>query len=342
MRRNIGRRSALALGAASATPALAQAQAQAQPQPQLQTPVQAQALAWPSRPLRIIVAWPAGGSVDAPMRLIAAPMQAALGQPVVIENRAGAAGSIGAAAVAQAVPDGYTILGDASSQAANPALMQGLPFDYATAFAPVTQLTAGPSMLVVRAEGGPATLAALIAQLRTAGTPLPYASSGTGTASHFASVTLLRQAGVGAQHIPYRGSPLQVQAMLSGDVRFTFISIPAAAGLVRDGRLRALAVSSARRLPGFPEVPTVAEQGFPGFALGEWQGLFVPAGTPAPVIARIAEAAHAGLRDPMVRERLQTLGLEVIGEGPAALAASLAEQRRRIAALVAAEGIRID
>ncbi|MDN3564476.1 tripartite tricarboxylate transporter substrate-binding protein [Paeniroseomonas aquatica] len=325
MRRIIGRRSALAL-AAAATPALAQS-----PSP-----------AWPVRPLRIIVAWPAGGSVDAPMRLVAGPVQAALGQPVVIENRAGAAGSIGAAAVAQAAPDGYTILADASTQAANPALMQGLSFDYATAFAPVTQLTAGPGMLVVRADGGPETLAALIARLRGAGAPLPYASSGTGTASHLASVILLRQAGAAAQHIPYRGSPLQVQAMLSGEVLFTFISIPAVAGLVREGRLRALAVSGARRLAGFPEVPTVAEQGFPGFALTEWQGLFVPAGTPAPIIARIAGAAHAGLRDPPVRERLQSLGLEVVGEGPAALAAFLAEQRRRLAALVAAEGIRLD
>ncbi|MBL6456535.1 tripartite tricarboxylate transporter substrate binding protein [Belnapia sp. T6] len=306
----------------------------------LATPALAQP-AWPQRPIRVVVAWPAGGSVDAPMRLLAGPMQAVLGQPVVIENRAGAAGSIGAAAVAQAAPDGHTLLADASTQAVNPALMHGLPFDYATAFAPVTQLTRGPGLLVVRADG-PASLEALLARLRGAGPPAPYASSGTGTGSHFAAVTLLRQAGVAAVHVPYRGSPAQVQAVLTGEVLFSFVSIPAAAGLVQDGRLRPLAVSGPRRLAGFPAVPTVAEQGFPGFAPTEWQAIFVPAGTPEPVIARLAEAAHTGLRDPAVQERLTGLGLEVVGEGPAALAAFLAEQRVKLAALIAAEGIRID
>jgi tripartite-type tricarboxylate transporter receptor subunit TctC len=333
MQRSIGRRGLWAMGAAT-LPLSAMAQAPSVPAP------------WPSRPIRIIVAWPAGGSTDAVMRLLAAPMQAVLGQPVMIENRAGASGSIGAAAVAQAAADGLTVLGDASSQVVNPALMQGLPFDYIGGFAPVTQLCIAPAMLLVRAEDGPADLAGLVERLRRQ-PGAPYSSSGIGAAAHLTSAALLRQInarepGIAATHVPYRGSPMQVQAVLSGEVVFTFSTVPAAAGLVRDGRLRALAVSSAQRLPGFPTVPTVAESGFPGFAMTEWLALFVPAGTPATAIARLAEAAHAGLADPEIRRRLALLGMEPVGGGPAALAAFLAEQRPRMAALIAAEGIRLD
>jgi len=317
-----GRRATLlALSLAAARPALAQP-------------------AWPARPIRIVVGWPAGGSTDSVMRLIAGPMQAALGQPVVIENRAGATGSIGAAAVAQAAADGYTVLGDASSQAVNPALMKGLSFDYATAFAPVTQLCVAPALLLARAEDGPPDLAALLARMRAGGAT--YSSSGIGAASHLAMAALLRQAGVTATHVPYRGSPPQVQAVLTGEVLTTFSTVPAAAGLVRDGRLRPLAVSSARRLAAFPAVPTVAEAGFPGFAVSEWLALFVPAGVPAAAIERLAAAAQAGLADATVRERLALLGMEVQAEGPAALGAFLAEQRVKLAAVIQAEGIRLD
>ncbi|MCO6416571.1 twin-arginine translocation pathway signal protein [Siccirubricoccus sp. KC 17139] len=295
---------------------------------------------WPSRPIRILVAWPAGGSTDAVMRLLAGPMQAALGQPVVIENRAGASGSIGAAAAAQSAPDGYTVLGDASSQAANPSLLRGLAFDYATAFAPVTQLCVAPALLLVRAEDGPRDLAGLLARLRQGGGT--YSSSGIGTAVHLAMAALLRQAGVAATHVPYRGSPQQVQAVLAGEVLTTFCTVPAAAGLVRDGRLRALAVSSARRLAAFPEVPTVAEQGFPGYAVTEWLALFVPAGTPEPAIARLAQAAQVGLADPAVQARLELLGMEAAAAGPAALGAFVAEQRMKLAEVIRAEGIRLE
>src|SRR3954467_3975760 len=183
-----GRRAILSALALAAGPTQAKAQGQAASPP-----------GWPSRPIRIIVAWPAGGSTDAVMRLLAGPMQAMLGQSVVIENRAGASGSIGAAAVAQAAADGYTVLGDASSQAVNPALLKGLAFDYVTAFAPVTQLCVAPALLLVRAEDGPADLAALLARLRAGaaagaagGDRTAYSSSGIGAASHLAMAAMLR------------------------------------------------------------------------------------------------------------------------------------------------------
>lgn len=318
------RRSAFAVAASALLPGLSAAQT-----------------AWPSRPVRIIIAWPAGGSSDAVLRLMAGPMGAALGQPVILENRAGASGSIGAAAVAQAAPDGTTALVDASTQAVNPALLKGLAFDYATAFAPVTLLAIAPLLLLVRAEDGPADLPALLARLRQGGGT--YSSSGIGAAAHLASAMLLRQAGgIAATHVPYRGSPQQVQAVLAGEVLFTSGTVPAAAGLVRDGRLRALATTAATRLEAFPDVPTVAELGLPGFALTEWLALFLPAGTPAAIVARLAEAAQQALADPAVRQRLPALGMLPAAAGPAALAAFVAEQRTTLAALIQAENIRLE
>jgi tripartite-type tricarboxylate transporter receptor subunit TctC len=300
--------------------------------------VQAQP-AWPGRPVRLIIAWPAGGSSDAVLRLMAASMGAALGQAVVIENRAGASGSIGAAAVAQAAPDGLTALIDASTQAVNPALLHGLAFDYATAFAPVTLVAIAPLLLLVR-DDGPRDLAALLDQLRDGlGT---YASSGIGAASHLAAAMLLRQAGIAATHVPYRGSPQQVQGVLAGEVSFTVATVPPSAGLVRDGRLRALAVTSEVRLASFPAVPTMAEQGYPAAGIVEWLAMFVPAGTPAGPVATLAEAVRVALADPLVQARLPGLGMLPAAAGPAALGAFVAEQRTRLAALIAAEGIRID
>jgi tripartite-type tricarboxylate transporter receptor subunit TctC len=298
--------------------------------------------AWPAHPVRIVIAWPAGGSTDGLLRALQAPLQAVLGQAVVLENRAGASGSIGAAAVAQAAPDGYTLLSDASTQAVNPALLRGLAFDYLTAFAPITLVAQAPLLLTVRADSPAQDVPGLMAMLQAIPGGGTYSSSGIGAAAHLAAAMLLRQAGVAATHVPYRGSPPQVQAVLAGEVMFTCATVPALAGLVADGRLRALATTAGARLAGYPAVPTVAEQGFPGFAMTEWLAMLAPAGTPTLILNRVAEAIATALRDPAVQQRLPALGMAAAGDGPAALTSFLAEQRVRMAALIQAENIRLE
>ena len=300
------------------------------------------AQAWPTRPIRILVAWTPGGGVDVPVRLLMPKMQEVLGQPIIAENRGGASGSIGAAFVAQQPADGYTVLADAAAHVSNGSLMRGLSFDYATAFAPVTQVSVLPHLLVLRPDSPIRTLAELLAAARARPGEITYASSGIAAGPHLASALLLRQAGVTATHVPYRGSAAAMADVLAGNVTFTFSTIPQASPLVREGRLRALAISTRERVPALPDVPTVAEQGFPGFELNEWVALWVPAATPQPVVQRLYEAAAAALAEPAVRQRYADIGILPVGSTPAELAAYAAEQRARLTELIRAENIRLE
>lgn len=288
------------------------------------------------RPIRLVIAFPPGGSTDLLGRLIAPRMGEILGTTVTPENRSGASGAVGAGAVAQAVPDGTTLLLDSGGQAVNPHLLRGLGFDYATAFAPVTLLATLPLVLVMRADLGIGTLSALLARLRAEGRPAAYGSVGIGSRTHLAMVALLRRAGLAAEHIPYRGGADQMAGLLRGDVALGFTSVALAAPLLREGRLVALGYS----LPG--REPSIAAQGFPGFAIGDWLALLAPAGTPTALIARLAAAAAEALMQPSLRPRLAELGLEPSAEGPEALARFLAAERAAMGALIAAEGIRLD
>jgi tripartite-type tricarboxylate transporter receptor subunit TctC len=302
-----------ALGALLATPALAQ---------------------WvPSRAVRLIAPYPPGGGVDTTSRLIAGPMQGLLGQPVVVENRAGAGGSLGAGEVARSAPDGHTIMVDAMAHTVNPALIRGLPFDYATAFTPITQLAVLPQILIVPNSLAARTLPELLAYARTR-TGLPYGSSGNATAAHLAAALLLNRAGVQMEHVPYRGGTAALPDLIAGNITFLFGTVSSSLQLVREGRVRALAVSTVARLPTLPEVPTVAEQGFPGYELNEWNGLYAPAGLPAPVLARLHEAALAALREPPVLARFEALGALPVGNPQPEFAAYVAAQRESMARLV--------
>ncbi|UPY36480.1 tripartite tricarboxylate transporter substrate-binding protein [Sediminicoccus sp. KRV36] len=297
----------------------------------LATPALAQ-----ERPLRLIIAFPPGGSTDLLGRLIAPRMSELLATAITPENRSGASGAVAAGLVAQAAPDGSTLLLDSGGQAVNPHLMRGLGFDYATAFAPVTLLATLPLVLVVRAELGVTTLAGLLARLRADPRPAPYGSVGIGARTHLAMAALLRRAGLAGEHIPYRGGADQMAGLLRGDVAMGFTSIALAAPLLREGRLLALGYS----LPG--HAPSIAGQGFPGFAIGDWLALLAPAGTPPAIIARLAAAAADAVNQPGLRQRLHDLGLEPAAEGPEALGHFLATERAAMGALIAAEGIRLD
>lgn len=309
----------------------------------LALPLATPALAQPAdRPVRLVIAFPPGGSTDILGRLIAPRMSEILGATVTAENRSGASGAVGAGHVAQSPPDGATLLLDSGGQSVNPFLLRGLSFDYLRDLAPVTLLATLPLLLVVRPEFGAASLPDLLTRLREDPAQARYGSVGVGARTHLAMAALLRRAGIAGEHIPYRGGADQIAGLLRGDVPMGFTSIALAAPLLREGRIRALAVSAAARNPAYPDLPTVAEQGFGGFALGDWLGLLVPAGTPVATVARLAAAAADAVNQPGLGPRLAALGLQPAAEGPAAFARFLATERAEMEALIRGEGIRLD
>lgn len=321
------RRAALAsLAALAASPAL---------------PARAQTWA-PTRSIRLVVPYAPGGGADTTARLIAGPMSQLLGQTVVVENRGGAGGSIGAAEVARAAPDGHTVMLDALGHVATPVLIPRLPFDYATAFAPITQLTVLPQIMAVPRNAPYSTLAEFVAHVRARPGQMTYGSSGNATAAHLASVALLRRAGLDMQHSPYRGGAPALQDLIAGNLSFVFATVSSSTQLVRDGQVKALGVTTASRIAPLPNVPTIAEQGFPGFELNEWNGFYAPAGTPQPAIAALHAAALAALREESVRTRLVALGAEPVGSSVEDFRAYLARQREFTSTLIREAGITAD
>ncbi|WP_027283179.1 Bug family tripartite tricarboxylate transporter substrate binding protein [Rubritepida flocculans] len=294
------------------------------------------------RAIRLVIAFPPGGSTDLLARLVTPGLAARLGVAVTPENRSGASGAVAAGHVALSPPDGATLLMDSGGQAVNPHLLRGLAFDYARDLAPVALLARLPLVLVARAGLPVRDLAGLLAWLRAHPAEARYGSVGIGARTHLAMAALLRRAGIAAEHIPYRGGAEQIQGLLRGDAPMGFTSPALALPLLREGRLLALAVSGAARSPLLPGVPSLAEQGVPGVEIGDWIGLLARAGTPASWIARVAAAALEAVAAPDIAPRLAALGLEPAAEGPEGFARFLAAEREAMGALIAAEGIRLD
>jgi len=301
--------------------------------------------AWPTRPIRAIVSFPPGGAIDTVTRLIAPAMGEMLGQPIIAENRAGATGTIAGAAVASAPADGYTLLFDASTHSSAMHLVRGINFDYRTAFAPVTQLTSVPLILVAHPSVPANTVQEFLALGRArgaAGQPLVYASSGNGSAAHYAAVLFLQRAGWEATHVPFRGGGPAVQALLAGTVQFHMGTAASSTALVQDGRIKGYAVTTRERIPQLPDTPTLRQAGMDGYEWIEWGGIFAPAGTPAPILDRINAAAAHALALPAVRERLATIGMLPVGSPRAEFARYVVEQQELVGRLTREANVTLD
>jgi len=294
----------------------------------------ARAQGFPSQPIRIIPPYPPGGGTDTVARLLQPHLAAQLGQNIVIENRGGAGGAIGAAEVARSPKDGHTLLLDSMGHVVNPTLMTGLPFDYATAFAPITQLTWQPQMLVVPAASPFRSLADLVAAAKARPGTLSYASSGNGTGAHLAMVEFARMAGIEVVHVPYRGGGPAMTDLIAGNVAMAFASAAAATAHVQGGRLRALGAAGLRRIGALPDMPTIAEQGYAGFDWDEWNGLWTVAGSPPAAVERLHAAAIFALAQPDVRARMEQIGIVPLGTSPQDFAAFVVAQRERAARLI--------
>lgn len=275
------------------------------------------AQAYPAKPIRLIVTYPAGGGADLMARLVAPGMAEALGQPVVVENKGGASGQIGAAEVARAAPDGYTLLLDASSYAVNPSLYSKLPYDPAKAFTPIAVLALFPNVLVVTPSFPPKDVKELIALAKSKPGTVAFASSGNGSAQHLAGELFRQKAGVDMTHVPYKGGGPALNDVIGGQVPVFFANMASGLPHVKGGKLRALAITGSKRSAALPDAPTISEAGLPGYEVYEWNAIFAPAGTPAPVLAKLAAAIDKAVGSPVFKERVEALGGELTGYGPA-------------------------
>jgi tripartite-type tricarboxylate transporter receptor subunit TctC len=303
----------------------------------------AAAQAFPSKPVTIVVPFPAGGALDTVARAIAEPMRAELGQTVVVDNRAGAGGTVGSAAVARAAPDGYTILlGSVATHAIAAGLYPKLPYDPIADFMPITQLTSSPLVLTASSQIKAATVADLVAAAKAQPGRLNYASTGNGTALHIAGEAFRAAVGIDVVHVPYKGGAQAATALLAGEVAYTLANPQLVMAHIQAGKLRALAVTGTSRLEALPAVPTLKEAGFPGVDVTTWFGLWAPKGTPAAVVERLNAAARKALAAPDVRRQLEAQGDAPVGSNAADFAAFVRAEHRHWVGFVQSAGIKVE
>lgn len=297
---------------------------------------------YPNKPIRFVVPFPPGGSADILARTVGDKLTTALRQSVVVENKPGAGGIVGAEAVAKSAPDGYTLLFANTNIAINPSLYRSLPYDTAKAFLPVIQLVSVPNLLLV-AEDVPAnSVADLIALAKAKPGTLNYASAGNGTFPHLAIELFKLQAGVSLVHVPYKGAAPALNALLAKEVQVLSNDLLNALPLVKAGKIKALAITGTVRSAAIPEVPTMAEAGLRNYAAVGWQGVMVPAGTPPAIVARLNSEINKALNDTGLRDRLTAQGLEVVGGTAQQFAEFVRRDTERWRSAVEASGAKID
>jgi tripartite-type tricarboxylate transporter receptor subunit TctC len=303
----------------------------------------AQAQAWPSKPIRYIVPFAAAGTTDLLGRMIGAKLSEALGVPVVVENKPGQAGSIGATELARAAPDGYTLGGGTiSSHAMNVSLYSKLPYDPLKDFTPITMLATLPNMLVVHPSVGANSVAELVALLKANPDKYSFGSAGNGTSQHMSGEMFKTMTGVKMQHIPYKGSGPMVSDLLGGVISMSFENITTAYPPAKAGKLKALAVTTSKRSFAAPEVPTMQEAGLAGYDISSWQAMFAPAGLPKEIQERIYNETLKALRSPDVAKKLQDLGLDPGGMRPEELTALIRAEIPKLGKIVRDSGAKVE
>jgi tripartite-type tricarboxylate transporter receptor subunit TctC len=304
--------------------------------------VTATAQDWPSKPVRFIVPYPPGGGTDVIARIVQPRLAEALGQTIVIENRGGAGGAVGTEAAAKSAPDGYTFLFTLSSHTINP-LLYKLSYDVERDFAPVTLIVSVPQLVAANVNSPLKTMQDVVASAKAHPGRLHYASVGAGTPSHIAGELLKIKAGVDIVHVPYKGGGPAVADTLGGQVWLLFVTMPAAIGQVRAGKLRALAVTTAKRNPGAPEIPTVAEAlGIPDYEVDSWYAMFAPAKTPPAIIARMQREVARVIQLPDVKQKLLEQGGDTVGSSPEALERVVKGELKKWADLIREAKIKLE
>ncbi len=298
---------------------------------------------YPDRPIRAIVSVPAGGTADVLARIVTPAMSTLLGQQVVVDNRGGAAGLVAAELAAKATPDGYTLLLTSSGALTIvPHLSKSVPYDTLHDFAPIALVSTGPFLLVTNPSLPVTTVQDLIALAKAQPGKLNYGSGGNGTANHLGMELFKSMAGIDITHIPYKGAPQTVTDLLGGRIALTLNSIPPSIPLIRDGRMRALAIAGAKRSPLLPGVPTASESGLPGYEAGNWLGLLAPARTPARIIVKLNEVTVKAVATPYVHSRLEELGTTPVANSPEEFRAFIRSEWELNAKIVKLAGAKVD
>jgi tripartite-type tricarboxylate transporter receptor subunit TctC len=309
----------------------------------LAVPAAAHAQAYPTKPIRMIVPFPPGGGTDILSRLVANKLSEQIDRQVVVDNRSGAGGNIGLEAAAKAAPDGYTmVMGQTSNLTINPSLYAKLPYDPLRDFTPVSVVAAAPIAFMVWAKSPYRTLADLIAAGKAKPGEVTYATTGNGTVGHLTGELIQRVAGVRYVHVPYKGSAQAFPDLLGGRIAFFLASLETAIPQMKAGAIRTVAVTSAQRVPTWPDIPTVAESGYRGFETATWYGILVPKGTPQPIVARLTTEIVKVLESPDVKERMVANGGATIKPGPAAFDAQIKSELTKWNRVIKEAGVKIE